>query len=187
MMGEDYEAALDPAACAFVGEARAPRCCHVWPRLIHGGEDPAQCHNGVHLPSAVGARSFPVRAVQGVCAVSPRHPVLPQSGDPRLRLSPFAKRSRTRTRTRARTRLTSLNPCLGRKLQNERAIAGRRGNQRASGRAGRDRAPSIPLGGLCGGGAGSQLPAPGGGSGASNQAAGSRPSACPAGAARPAD
>lgn len=68
-----------------------------------------------------------------------------------------------------------------------RQVVGGGGGERARDRGdqeGGDRARSTL--GLCGG-AGTGLPAPGGGSGASNQAAGSRPSARPARAARPAD
>jgi hypothetical protein len=163
-----------------------PLCLQVWLRPTRG-EDPVQpSHSCVHLPRALAASSFPVPAVRGACAVGRRRRALRESGDPRLRASAPRPppRARTRARPRARTRLTSLNPW---RSSGGGGGGGGRAGERARDRGdpeGGDRARSTP--GLCGG-AGSGLPAPGGGSGASNQAAGSRPSARPAGAARPAD
>lgn len=169
-----------------------PLCFQVWLRHT-GAEDPAESHNWVHLPSALAARSFPVPAVRGACAVGRRRRSLRESGDPRLRPSappPLAlrcARARGPGHARARASPRSTPGAAATAAPAAAAAEAERASERARDRGDReggDRTRSTP--GLCGG-AGSGLPATGGGSGASNQAAGSRPSARRAAAARPAD
>ncbi|XP_052607726.1 diphosphoinositol polyphosphate phosphohydrolase 3-beta isoform X2 [Peromyscus californicus insignis] len=118
------------------GREAGPRRCHVWPTLTRGG-DPAQCHNGVHLPSAQGARSFPGTAVRGACAVSQWRRALRESRDPRLRPSPSAARAHAGPATRAHAPHLA-QPLLGR--PGGRASARSRTGEQASGQAGKRQA-----------------------------------------------
>lgn len=98
MMGEDHDASLDPAACAFFREALAPAAA-MSGRDTHVVRTLCNVTNGVHLPRAVSARSFPGKAVRGACAVGLQHHAL-QEGVRRPPPPPLALCLRRRVRAR---------------------------------------------------------------------------------------
>lgn len=168
--------------CLGVSQGRPGSLCfQVWLRHTRG-EDPLQSHNWVHLPAHWQLEASqsqlcwaPAQWAGGITVCGSRE--TPASAPPPLAL----RRARARGPGRARAPAHLAQP-LARRQQRRRRSGRARARSRRSG--GGDRARSTL--GLCGG-AGTGLRAPGGGSGASNQAAGSRPSARPARAARPAD